>query len=52
MEHPTLALAEALATIKTEHMAAITDPEQIGGLLRAIDTYKGHATTRAALTQV
>jgi integrase len=30
-------------------MATITDPKQIGGLLRAIDGYEGHLITRCAL---
>ena len=34
---------------RTRHYAAITDPEQFGKLLRAIQTYNGNVITRAAL---
>ncbi|MDQ6952249.1 MAG: tyrosine-type recombinase/integrase [Mariprofundaceae bacterium] len=30
-------------------MPAITDPKELGGLLRVIDTYQGHITTKVAL---
>lgn len=30
-------------------MPAITDPKELGGLLRVIDTYQGHITTKIAL---
>lgn len=49
-EHdPTLALRGALAPVIPKHHAAITDPQQIGGLLRAIDSYNGQPTTCIAL---
>lgn len=32
-----------------KHFAAITDPEQLGVLLRAIKSYKGGLVVRAAL---
>ncbi|HEY6640600.1 tyrosine-type recombinase/integrase [Povalibacter sp.] len=49
-EHdPTPALRGALAPVVTTHRAAITDPKEIGGLLRAIDSYSGQPTTRIAL---
>ena len=34
---------------RTRHYAAITDPEQFGKLLRAIQAYNGNVITRAAL---
>ena len=40
---------EALTKSKTKHMATITDPREIGGLLRAIDGYTGTHVTRCAL---
>jgi integrase len=46
---PTHDLKDALAPRKTTHHAAITDPDAIGGLLRAMDTYKGYFVTRCAL---
>ncbi len=36
-------------TPTSKHMAAITDPKEIGGLLRAIDDYNGSIVTRCAL---
>ena len=46
---PTGDLKGALPAVKHTHMASITDPVQIGGLLRAIDAYKGFYVVRAAL---
>lgn len=46
---PTPALKGALATHKTKHHPAITDPIVFGGLLRAIDDYNGMPETKAAL---
>lgn len=46
---PSADLRGALKPILTRHHAAITDPKRVGELLRAIDAYKGHAVTRAAL---
>lgn len=43
------ALRDALITPKVTHRAAITDPVEVGALLRAIDGFAGHETTRAAL---
>ncbi|GAA0442812.1 hypothetical protein GCM10009095_07970 [Sphingomonas molluscorum] len=43
------ALGDALITPKVTHRAAITDPVEVGVLLRAIDDFTGHATTRAGL---
>jgi integrase len=46
---PTQALKGAIATPKVKSRAAITDPVAFGGLLRAIDRFKGQPTTRAGL---
>lgn len=46
---PSADLREALTPIQARHHAAITDPKRVGELLRAIDAYKGHPVTRAAL---
>lgn len=42
-------LKGALVTPKTTHRAAITDPDILGGLLRAIDAYDGQPAIRLAL---
>ena len=39
----------SLAPIQVSNRAAITDPRQVGGLLRALSDYAGEATTAAAL---
>jgi integrase len=46
---PTTALRGALIAPKVTHYAAIIDPVQFGGLLRAIDGYCGQVETRIAL---
>ena len=46
---PTLALRGILAKKKTQSLASITDPAEIGGLLRALESYQGHIVTRWAL---
>lgn len=46
---PTQALHRALLAPQVKHRAAITDEEQLGGLMRAIDDYDGWPTLRAAL---
>ncbi|MEL6190289.1 MAG: integrase arm-type DNA-binding domain-containing protein, partial [Myxococcota bacterium] len=46
---PTPGLRGAISTRKTRSHAAITDPEKLGHLLRAIDGYDGQPTTRIAL---
>jgi integrase len=38
-----------LTSCTSKRMAAITDPKQVGGLLRAIDGYSGHFVTKCAL---
>jgi integrase len=45
----TADLRGALAPVVSEHHAAITEPAQIGELLRAIDGYTGHIVTAFAL---
>ncbi len=45
----TADLRGAIATRKKVHHAAITDPELLGGLLRAIHGWPAHPTVRAAL---
>jgi len=42
-------LRGALPPTKPKHMATITDPKQVGDLLRAIDGYEGHIITKVAL---
>lgn len=42
-------LRGALPPVQQEHFAAITDPAQVGGLLRAIDGYQGTLTVKCAL---
>ena len=46
---PTRDLKGALRTPDTKHRAAILDPAKLGELLRAIDGYVGHFTTKFAL---
>lgn len=45
---PTPDLRGALKPVLVKHMAAITDPQRVGELLRAIVGYKGMPITRAA----
>ncbi|MBF9172040.1 integrase arm-type DNA-binding domain-containing protein [Xanthomonas campestris pv. campestris] len=47
--NPADNLAGALEQPKTKHFASLTDPEQIGNLLRALWAYQGTAVTQAAL---
>ena len=42
-------LSEALPPVQTKHFAAITDPVEIGHLLRAIDEYQGDVSVSYAL---
>ena len=46
---PTGDLKGALPPAQSKHLAAITDPEKVGGLLRAIDGYEGSFVTSCAL---
>ena len=46
---PTGDLRGAIPPANGKHMATITDPKEIGGLLRAITDYQGSIVTRCAL---
>jgi integrase len=46
---PTFDLRGALPPVRSNHFASITEPKAIGGLLRAIDVYKGSFITQCAL---
>ncbi|WP_254913107.1 tyrosine-type recombinase/integrase [Novosphingobium sp. B 225] len=46
---PTSMLKGALVTPRAKHYAAILEPKELGGLLRAIDDYTGYPVTRFAL---
>ncbi|MBZ9935818.1 integrase arm-type DNA-binding domain-containing protein [Mesorhizobium sp. BR1-1-16] len=46
---PTFALRDALTTPQVRHRSAITTPNELGQLLRAIDGYSGQPATTAAL---
>lgn len=48
-QDPAHALRGALQAVIVKHMAAVLEPAKAGELLRAIDTYNGHPTTREAL---
>jgi len=47
--NPAADLRDALRPVQTRHHAAITDPKQVGKLMRDIADYSGHPVTRAAL---
>jgi len=46
---PSADLRGALAPARTKHMASITDPKGVAGLLRAIGEYQGSLVTACAL---
>jgi len=46
---PTSMLKGALVTPRATHYAAILEPSELGGLLRAIDDYTGYIVTKFAL---
>ncbi|MEZ5630823.1 MAG: integrase arm-type DNA-binding domain-containing protein [Burkholderiaceae bacterium] len=46
---PAAPLTGALAPLVVKHMPALTDPQEVGALLRAIDGYTGQPATRGAL---
>jgi integrase len=49
-EHDVTAdLKGALAPVETQHFAAITEPQRVGELLRAIDSYVGQPSVATAL---
>lgn len=47
--NPAADLRGALSPVKETHRAAITDPQAVGGLLRASDDYQGSFITKCAL---
>ncbi len=47
--NPAADLRGALPPVKPTHLAAIIEPNAIGGLLRAMDSYQGSFVTRCAL---
>lgn len=47
--NPAANLPKMLQPAKVKHMAAVLDPKKAGELMRAIDSYHGQPTTRAAL---
>lgn len=46
---PSQDIKGALIPKRNKHMATMTDPKEVGGLLRAIDGYEGDITTKYAL---
>jgi len=42
-------LKGALAPVKSRNFASVTDPQQVGQLMRAIDSYSGQSITAFAL---
>jgi integrase len=42
-------LKDALAPVKSQNFASVTDPARVGELMRAIDGYSGHAVTALPL---
>lgn len=46
---PATDLKGALQPVTKKHLAAITDPKEVAGLLRSIDDYKGHFIIKSAL---
>ena len=42
-------LRGALTTVKTEHLASITEPVKVGQLLRTIDSYEGSLIVKCAM---
>jgi integrase len=46
---PTAMLKGALVTPRAQHYAAILEPKELGGLLRAIEDYTGYLVTKYAL---
>jgi len=47
--NPAADLSDALHPIASKNRAAITDPSEVGGLLRAIETFHGQFATASAL---
>ena len=46
---PSGDLRGALSPVKGEHFAAVTEPKQVAGLLRTLDSYQGTLTVACAL---
>lgn len=46
---PTVDLKGALPPVQSKHFAAVTDPEQVGELLRSFEGYNGTFTVKCAL---
>ncbi|QOY95723.1 integrase arm-type DNA-binding domain-containing protein [Massilia sp. UMI-21] len=46
---PSGDLRGALPPVRGEHFAAVTEPEQVGGILRSMDAYQGTLTVSCAL---
>ncbi|MEE4317140.1 MAG: integrase arm-type DNA-binding domain-containing protein [Erythrobacter sp.] len=46
---PTTDLRGALPPVKPGHFSAVTDPAQVGAILRAIDSYRGTVPVKCAL---
>ena len=46
---PSRDLRGALVPVRTTHFSAVTEPVEVGRLLRILDTYQGGYTVRAAL---
>ena len=44
----TADLRGALKSVEEQHFAAVTNPQEVGGILRAIDAYKGTFVVRCA----
>lgn len=47
--NPVVDLRDALPPVPARHHAALTDPAEVGKLLRAMDGYHGHPVTRFGL---
>ena len=47
--NPVVDLRDALPPVPARHLAALTDPEEVAKLLRAMDGYHGHPVTRFGL---
>lgn len=47
--NPVPDLRDALPPVPARHLAALTEPKQVGALLYALQGYQGHPVTRAAL---
>ncbi|MCU7374966.1 integrase arm-type DNA-binding domain-containing protein [Paucibacter sp. O1-1] len=47
--NPAVDLKDALKPVQVSHHAVITEPKQVGKLMRDIDAYAGQPVTRAAL---